>query len=138
MALPNADIGTGCTIGFSASSFTAEITGINGSDISREAIDTSHMGTTGEKTKLPGDLFDAGSVEFEIAFKPGEEPPIADAPETLTVTFPLASGDATPANVAGTGFCTGWSWGAPLEDKMTATFTWTWDGGTGPTWTPAA
>ena len=117
------DIGTGASIAFGTSNFTAEVMSINGNDISRPSIDSSHLGTTGARTFLPGDLVDNGSVELEINFDPDEQPPIAGAAETITVTFPTPPGGSTPADAEFSGFVTNWSWGVPLEDKMTATIT---------------
>lgn len=87
---------------------------------------------------MPGDLVDDGDVTVDIHFDPDSQPPISAAPETITITFPLPAGQSTAGKVVGTGFISAWSWGDPLEDKMTARMTITWDGGTGPTWTPSA
>ena len=138
MAVGADDVGTGTTIVFGTSAFEAHLLSVNGTDITRAVVDSTHMGTTGERTKIFGDLFDPGSVECEIALDPDAQPPIGAAVETITITFPIPTGMATGANIAGTGACTAWSWGDPLEDKMTATMTVTWDGETGPTWTVSA
>jgi hypothetical protein len=138
MAVGADDVGTGTTIAFGTSAFVAHLLSVNGSDITRPVIDSTHMETTGERTKIFGDLFDAGSVECEIAFDPDLQPPIGAAVETITITFPVPTGMATGATLIGTGACTAWSWTDPLEDKMTATLTVTWDGETGPEWTVSA
>ena len=123
MAIAADDVGTGTTAVFGTSSFAMNVTNVSGGDMTRAVIDSTHMGTTGERTKIFGDLFDPGSIELELALDPEDQPPI---------TFP------STATLAGTGATTAWSWNSPLEDKMTATMTFTWDGETGPTWTTGA
>lgn len=132
------DIGTGIAIAFGTSSFSAELLALNGNDISREDIDTTHMGTTAYRTFMPSALVDGGTIEMEFGFDPDEQPPIEAAPETITITFPLPSGMSTAATLAFTGYINSWSWGAPLEDKMTGTATMKVDGLTDPVWTDAA
>lgn len=122
--------GTGITIGFGTSNFTAEIMSVNGSGITRPSIDTSHHGST-ERTFIPGDLVDNGTVDVEINFDPDEQPPIDEAPETVTITFPTALDNG--ATLVGSAFVTDWEWGGPLEDKLTASFTLKWAGAV--TWT---
>lgn len=131
-------VGTGTTIVFGTSGFTAEILSVNGNDVSINAIDASHMGSSGSREKIFGTLVDEGEVEFEFAFDPDSQPPIGEAAETITITFPVPEGGSTGAKVAGTGKITKWSWSDPLEEKMTAQATITWDGQTGPTWTASA
>jgi len=116
MATPEADVGTGTTITF-ASGFFAEITNVAGPNMTRGNIDTSHMGTTGGKTFKPTDLYDLGEVTVDLAFIPGTTPPIDDAAETVTITWPDGS------TWAFSGFMTGASPTAPLEDKMTLSAT---------------
>lgn len=130
------DIGTGTTIAFGTSSFDAELLSLNGNDISREDIDVTHMGSTAYREFMPSDLVDGGSIDMEIMFDPDEQPPINAAAETITITFPtsLASG----ATFVFTGYVNSWSWGDPLEDKMTAQLTIKVDGKTDPEWTVAS
>ena len=124
-----ADVGTGLTIAFEDTGFSAEILSVNGTDISRESIATSHMGTTTWLRFMPSDLADPGGLEIEIAFAPDNnlegtsQPPITSDPEKITVTFPIYPGQNVAAYFDSQGFATNWSWGAPLEDKMTASLT---------------
>lgn len=129
MASPAVQIGTGTTITFD-SGFFAQILSVNHSGISRGSIDTTHMGTTTARTFAATDLFDAGELEVEIHFNPDTRPPIDDAAETCTVTFP------STATLAGSAFMTGFQYGDPLEDKMTATATLKFSGDL--TFTPAS
>lgn len=111
-----ADIGTGTSITF-ASGFMAEILNVNHSGISREAVDDTHMGTTTARSFQPSDLYDPGELSVELQFDETTKPPITNASETVTVTFPSGT------TWAATGFMTGFEYTDPLEDKMTATAT---------------
>lgn len=132
-----ADVGTGLTIVFGTSGFSAEITGVNGNAISRESFKTSHMGTTGGHTKRFGDLVDPGVIDLEFQFDPDEQPPITADPEQITITFPIPSGSSNGATLVGTGGIKEWSWGAELEGLMTASAQIEWTGGL-PVWTDAS
>lgn len=114
------DIGTGSTITFGTSSFTADVLSIGLSGITREAINTSHMATTADHTFMPTDLVDNGEISLEIAFVAGLTPPIITngAAETVTIAF---AGSATTWSMSA--FQTSFDITAPLEDKMIATMT---------------
>ena len=118
-----ADVGTGATIAFGTSSWSASIRNIDHSDISRPSLDTSHLGTSANRTFMPGDLVDRGEIELEFLFDPDTPPPIDQAAETVTITFPLPSGQSTAADYEFTGFLTNWSYGVPLEELMTGSGT---------------
>lgn len=117
------DNGTGASITFGTSSFTANITAINGESIERASIETSHLGTTTARTFIPGDLFDPGSISLDIQFDPDTEPPWNGATETVTITFPLSSAGTTAADWEASGFMTSFDYGVPLEELMTGTMT---------------
>lgn len=123
-----ADVGTGTTIGFGTTGFTAEIMNVDGAAMTREVIDTSHMGSTTWRTFIPGDLSDPGEVTFEFNFDPDEQPPINAPAETITITFPVPQGMAAGATLVGTGFISSWEFSDPFEDKMTGTATIKWSG----------
>lgn len=118
MASSAVDVGTGATITFGTSGFTAQITDISIDGIERESIDTTHLGTTasggvGSKTYIPADLSDAGEVSIEGHFNPDTDPPIEEPAEIITITFDEG------ATWVGTGFMTAFNFDVPLEDKMT-------------------
>ena len=117
------DNGTGGSITFGTSGFTANISNINWDGIERVSIPTSHLGTTTAHTFIPGDLYDPGEISLDIQFDPDNFPPINSAAETITVNFPLSSGGSTAADWEATGFCTGASNVVPLEALMTGTIT---------------
>ena len=121
------NIGTGTTITFATSGFTAEvIETIDWTTITRGAVDTTHMTSTqastgnfGGRTFMPTKLADPGTINLMVHFRPDTNVPIHGAAETITVTFPLVSGDATAAYWYGTGFITEMGPSVPLEDRMT-------------------
>lgn len=117
------DNGTGASVTFGTSGFTANITAINGDSIERPSIDTTHLGTTTARTFIPGDLVDQGNLTLEIQFDPDTTPPIKTATETITVTFPLSSGGTTAADWEFSGFGTSFEYGVPLEELMTGSLT---------------
>jgi hypothetical protein len=122
------DIGTGTTIGFS--SFTMELLSVSWTGIERAAIDTSHMGTTGGRTFIPGDLYDPGEIVADVHLNTTDNPEIGGAAATLTLTFPAVGTNAADAWTA-SAFMTGFEFTDPLEDKMTAVATFKCSGSIG-------
>lgn len=110
------DVGHSTTITFQ-SGFYACVTNVEWSGISRESHDTSCNSTTGAKTFIPGALYDPGELQVEGYFDAEESPvtPMTAAPETVTVTFPLQTGQATAANWAASGFMTEYSFSDPMD-----------------------
>jgi len=124
------DNGTGTTITFGTSSFTSNLLNASHSGINRESLPTSHMGTAdagsgtfGNMTFIPGQLSDPGELTVEFHFDPDKEPLIDQPAETITVTFPLVAGDATPAKWASSGFAISWEYTDDLESIMVVTAT---------------
>lgn len=104
-----ADDGQGATLtlGTSAWDTNALITSIEFDSITREALQTSHLGTTGYHTYVPADLKSPGTVSVEFFADSGAAadcPPMSAA-ETVTVTYPIPAGGLAGATVAFSGFC---------------------------------
>lgn len=116
MATTSPEISTGITITFD-SGFHAQILNVDWSGMERAMIDTTHMGTTVARTFKAVDLFDAGELSVELHFAAQVRPPIDNDAETCTLTFPGGTTWACTAAMSG------FTFGAPLEDKMTATAT---------------
>lgn len=135
-----ADTGNTSTIAFATSSFTASYEMIGGTEQSREALEDSHVGLAAgsERTYIADDIFEGGGFESRFFWDQSATvfPPIAGAAETITITYPLKSGEATAATLVGTGFLTR-SKGPDLENSnlMRGEYTVKWDGKTGPTYT---
>lgn len=118
-----ASLGFGTTITFS-SGFCAEITDVKIGGLSREAVDVTNFGSTGGfKEFIPSTLIDSGELEVELIYDTNTAPPIGGAAETVTVTFPLKSGESTGATLAATGFLTDSEEAVPIDDKMSQSVT---------------
>lgn len=114
----SAEVGTGTTITF-ASGFFAEVLSIAGPSGSRVSLQTSHMGTTTAHTFVPGDLVDWGEMTVEMHYVAGEDPPIDDVVESVTITFP----DSASSTLSFDGFMTGFEITNTLEEIITASAT---------------
>ncbi len=132
------DTGHGATISFGTQGGTWRATRITPSAESRPAIDASHLGTTGYREFLPGDLINAGEFVVEFQFQGNQGLPTRTTAETVTITHALASGEATAATIAGTAFVTEAKYPDLNTDELKkGSFTVKWDGYTGPTYTAA-
>jgi hypothetical protein len=127
------EIGTGITVGFTTSTgFTARIMGVIFSAISRPVI-PDHDTSSSHMDKIPGKVEDWGSVDVEYLqdqddIEGSGGVPIAADPETVTFTWPLKSGQATPATLIGSAFINNFTFPAPFEDRALGTYTLTWAG----------
>ena len=128
------DLGTAATIAFTTSSFTAFLTKIGGFEISRPAVDITHLGSTVHLRFMPADLSDPGEFEIEGFYDPDLQAPYTGATETTTITLPRPTG--TGATIAGTACCTSFTTPDLAHNQammFKAKFKWT--GATGPTFT---
>lgn len=117
--MPTADNGTGASCSNGTASFL--ITSINGPDLSIADIETTHLGTTGARTYMAGDLTEGGTVSLDVEYDPGTSITLGGTTTTWTLGYPLRSGQATAANLQFAGYINAYSPSIPLEDKMTAT-----------------
>lgn len=142
MAGSNGRSGQGVAITFGTTSFSANMHMIGGLERSRPALETSHLGlaVNSERTRIPGDLIDLSvvTIRFEWNQSFGTFPPITSDPETITITFPLRSGESTNATLVATGFAIR-DKGADIEVNsdgvMMGEIDIQFDGLTGPTYT---
>lgn len=123
-------IGTG-TMFVTASYTSAQVLsgGVDGEEV--PIIDMAHMASANYREKIPGELKEPPQVTVEIIYDPSDPPPVGVV-ETGTLTWPDG------ATLTGTGFIVSQSSEAPLEDKMTGTFVFQYDGQTGPAYEPAS
>lgn len=142
--MANESTGHGATIAFSGGAnngFTSSIRRIGEVDFSLPNVDKSHLGTTGFRELIPGDLEEISPLEVMFLFNADLAIPVrGGTPDTVTITFPnVGSGGATEATLAGTGYISALRMPA-LETNvlMEAMMTVQFDGGTGPTFTPEA
>jgi hypothetical protein len=117
--------GNGVTITFGTSGFTASYTRLGGTEMSRESLETTHIGTTDYKTFTPDDLVDGGEFTVEFLWDPAMTtfPPITGAAETITITY------AATETLSGSGFLVS-STGPPVEngELLRGEFTVKWAG----------
>lgn len=115
------DVGTGTTVTFGSTAIALIVRNIDWSGVMREAIDVSHLGTTGGRTFIPGDLYNPGELTIEGIL----EQTIIDemvtkigaAAETVTVTLP------DTGTWAASGFVKEMEFSSPIEEEMTYTMT---------------
>lgn len=133
-----ADTGMGCTLVLGTTAFTGRLRSFSWSGISREVVENNHMGLSapssgkfGNAEFLAVDIVDPGEVQFVVRMNTGQsgataQPPIMQMPasETITVTWPKATGDSTAATWAGTGICTGVETGAEMNAGIDLTVTY--------------
>ena len=82
--------GKGTTITFGTSGWAADKLSLSGPDQTREAIDTTHLGSTDDnKSYIPDDFAEPGTIDFTAVYDPDDgDPPINGAAETITITEP--------------------------------------------------
>jgi len=109
MANTAVDIGTGATLTFSESTLALNWTSISVGEISRDVIDTTHLGTTGQKTAMNGDLINHSAITIDFQWDNENGPGLSASsdPEQLTITWPQSLENTTSAaTYIGTGFIT--------------------------------
>lgn len=69
-------------------------------------VDSTNLGTTGQRTYIPGDLSDPG--EFTVSFQHDglSVMPTVGQPYSIIITSPMKSGDSIAEKHAGTAICT--------------------------------
>ncbi len=114
----NAAIGHGCIVTFS-SGFIANLEDVEWSGISRDAVETTHMETSGGQTYVPAGNYDPGNLTVSWQHDHDEtSPPVTSSAEACTLTFP----DAT-ANWSASAFMVDYGLTCPDKDKMMANAT---------------
>ena len=102
-----ADVGTGATVTFGTNTITAlQLLSATPSGITRESFPTSHLGTTGGMTFMPGDLYDPGELELGVLYNATARPVFTATAETITIVYPNGTGTAS---MAASGFITGFT-----------------------------
>lgn len=121
MSSASVDVGNGASLTFGSSAFSAEITSMEIADISRDPIETTHLGSTnvgagkvGGKEYILPTLADTPMLNIEGHFNPDTVPPVDDDIELITITF------ASGATWAGSGGMTSYNpGGIAVDSKMT-------------------
>lgn len=141
MATAKPDTGHGATLTLSTNSGSYKIRAIpKNLEESLPVVDISHLGTTGPRETMPGDLTELGEIEVDILFEAVTGMPSIGTVETATITFPLQStGATTAANIAGTAFIRMRAFPSlQTNGEMLAKIGIKYDGATGPTFTAAS
>ena len=120
------DTGNGTSITFGSSSWSGQFTSVRRAGETRPAIDSTNLATTTARTFIAADLVDRGSLECDIQYDPDDPPPTNSVAETITLTFPVPSGQSNGATIAGTGFITDHDLDIPEGDIMTGSITIKW------------
>jgi hypothetical protein len=100
--------GTGASITFGTSGFAADLITLTLPEFTREAIETTHLGTTGAKTFKSAKLYTVGDISATFDHDPRETNMITQAAETITITYPLQAGEVTAKTLSFTGFVMSW------------------------------
>jgi hypothetical protein len=115
--------GFGITLAFQ-SGFFAEITAANRTGMKREAYDKTHnLSPEGWKEFFFSRLKDAGALEITFWYDPSLTPPIDQAAETATITFPVPDNMTTGATISCTAGMTDFSATGPHDGLMQGTST---------------
>lgn len=106
MASTGINTGHGGTIAFSAgiTAFAMPIRKIGAVEHVLEKVEETDLANTATKSYLPGDVPDPGEFEVEYAFDAEQDAAVLLTQGTITITAPVETGQASAANIAGTGF----------------------------------
>lgn len=145
----HADTGAGATISFSGTTFAVKVKNMQLPQWMVDDLEKSTLDTASYKEYVPSDLVEPGEVVVTCLFPTSFELPViaATVTETCTITFPLrkvastttTSNETTAANIAGTGYFKAFQLpNLQLGTLQEGSFTFKFDGGTGPTFTKSA
>lgn len=104
------DTGHGATITFGTQALAYFWRKIGAVEQAREKVEANYLGIVAAGSNppyaqnLPGDLVEPGEFEIEYAFDSEDAQPDMTDPETITLTLPMSTGQASAYNVAGTGY----------------------------------
>jgi len=101
------DVGTGSVAVFGTSATAMQWTSIDLGEKTLEVINVDHLGSSGTKSSMCGDLKTVSPIVLEGNFDNEKTPLVSTTSETLTITFPMAAHNTTAATYAGVGFVTG-------------------------------
>lgn len=112
-----ADSGYGLSV--SHGSFAGNIVGVEVGDITRQALETTHFASTdGWGEYIASKIQRMEPITFTVQYNPDTSPPITGAAATLTITWPLPSGQSTAATWAVSAFVTRVGHAVALEEVM--------------------
>lgn len=109
--------GASLTLATSTWEAAAKIISITPGEVSREALETSDLSTSTNKTFIPADLQDNGEISIEFYHNDSVAPPFAAA-ETITLTYPIGVGQATAPIASFSGFFLGYTPGPAASGEV--------------------
>jgi hypothetical protein len=140
------DTGNGATLvfsggmGFGTATTAFEVISISPGEESVAVIDTSTLATTDAMESIPSDLREIAETSATFKFiTTAAAPDLPAAAGTITLTFPIRSGETQAATYIGTGYFTGWTPPNLANGELqTGELKVKFDGDTGPTFTVAS
>lgn len=96
--------GTGATIAFETSGFDAPLVSLTLPELTREKLETTHLATPDAKTNQPGKLYAVGDISCVFRHDAEQTSLIFEAPEVITITYPLLPGEAVAKRLSFTGY----------------------------------
>ena len=98
--------GNQTTITFATTSWSGRVRRIGGLEENLPVLDDDDLSTTNHMRYCPGDLIEISPITIEFYWDPDTPPPIGSSqqPETVTIAYPLLSGQSTAAALAGSAF----------------------------------
>lgn len=129
--------GQGTTVALTTGGAVACVRSLTLPTWTMEAIDASCLSDTGYMKKIAADLVDGGSVQVTAVFNVDDVPFTPDGvTDTLTITLPVDT--LTGGILTGTGFVSEATLpSVEIGGLLEQSFTFTFDGTTGPTFTAA-
>lgn len=112
---------TGLTLGFGTTTTydAIQVTTLSFDGITAEAIDVSHLGTTGYKDYISSELKDGGSLTVEGVLDPNVPMLPVNVSETITVTENIVdSAHGTAGTAVFSGFVTSFSSTRGIDEAM--------------------
>jgi hypothetical protein len=91
--------GTGTSISFGASGFSADIISVDLNERARQTIETTHLGTKGAKTYKPGEVVDLGEMTVVVDHNPNELQLVGYPVESIVISYPLQAGEVVPTKI---------------------------------------
>lgn len=131
-------------MGFGTNTTSMDVIEITPGEETVGVIDVSTLATTDAMESIPSDLREIGeaSATFKFLTETGTlavVPSLPAAAGTITLTFPLRSGETQAATYVGTGFITGFTPPSLANGELqVGEIKWKFDGDTGPTYTEAS
>ncbi len=127
-----ADEGRGATLTLGTNTWdtNALITSIEPDAVTRDALETTHLGTSVARTFIPEDLVNNGGFTIKFLSNGSDANatlPVLLAAETITITYAIVGTASTAQIITGSGFCTDYQEGSAEVGKIiegTAKFKW--------------